>query len=237
MRLRDEFQGSDIAVALFDILGFRELINRTPLAEVRRIVQSTIAAAAKSRVSPDMLGSMVLSDTIILYADPKLPKQGAAALVTISSSNLINHFARRGIPLRGALSMGELWVDPRSNTMAGRALVKAYELEQQQDWCGALVDPDCADVYERGVSKSPMHLELVSYCAPLKSGERKALPCVNWVHRYRHFGTSVGALFGGKAEIDHSVHRKYTNTQLFVDHCISTGACYDPERGITSGCS
>jgi len=48
---------------------------------------------------------------------------------------------QKGIPLRGAMAFGELYVDKENDIFFGKALVEAYRFGEHQDWIGFLLTP------------------------------------------------------------------------------------------------
>lgn len=213
------------AVAVFDILGFSQFVRNADLSSLPEILQETYGLSRAASVSADFVRSILISDTIVLYA---LEEDDiiSPAMVVISSSNLLNVFARSGTLLRGALTFDHIFVDEEKNVLIGPALVRAYELAQLQDWAGAMVDPQCSDVFSSSMEHGPeaSRSNLVKYPAPLKTGKREEFLCIGWMHRARLTRNLLYALFfkeRGQTP-EHTVYRKYRNTLEYLDYCLKT---------------
>jgi hypothetical protein len=51
------------------------------------------------------------------------------------------------MPLRGAITYGEIYVNTEKNIFLGQALTRAYELEESQQWIGVMIDSNLKDKY------------------------------------------------------------------------------------------
>lgn len=78
------------------------------------------------------------SDTFLIYSF----KGVTEALIDIASTacKLMGTLISFGIPVRGALTRGCLYVSDDNTEIVGEGLVRAYALEQEQAWLGAIID-------------------------------------------------------------------------------------------------
>lgn len=208
-------------LALFDILGFKNHINKAKLRELPEFIDLTISNTKKSLVSDDIVSFISFSDTIVLFGINGEDLIESNFLI-ISSSNLINSLASNGILVRGALTYGDIFINQNKNTILGPALVKAYEYEKNQDWVGGIVDPDFEEMFVEGISTAPENLKnnLVAYCAPFKSGFIKEYRCIGWMHRQKLTKEKLYRLFfKDRQRIKHEVNRKFLNTLAFLEFC------------------
>ena len=103
----------------------------------------------------------LISDTIVLWTDENDEWSFKYLIKHISILFYISMYI--GIPLRGAICKGDICANNESNnnavynisdnsqtprirnlsTLFGEGLVKAYELEQKQNWSGCIIDKDC----------------------------------------------------------------------------------------------
>ena len=128
-------------------------------------------------VSTLRLGHCVFSDSIIVWS-PKLKLGGQWAYgFFLTLAQLVLFGLRAGLPIRVGVAFGEFIADTRRSVYLGRALVDAYETEQQQDWIGGAYHPSCHNA-------PPSGLALVILA-------EKTLPGGMWIAR----GVSV-AMFG-----------------------------------------
>jgi hypothetical protein len=212
-------------VAVFDILGYRQLIKETRPQDLFHIASLAQFLGGDCAVDPSIIGSFVFSDTIVLYGQ-KGHHQLEAAMLAVSCSNLLGVSARRGWSLRGALTFGHLYIDHKANAIVGPAIVKAMELESAQEWMGAIVDPDFNDLYQDAMKTAPepLHNNLVRYPAPLKTGKRVPYLCVGWMQRASVTEENLKFhFFKGRPDETHEVYRKYANTADYFRFCEKNG--------------
>jgi hypothetical protein len=207
-------------LALFDILGFKEIVSSYSIDRVSNLYNNLLIKS-DPYVTTDNVKSMLISDTIILYhSDPT--DNVAPTEIIVTSSNILNYFARNGIALRGALSFGELFINESDKIIIGKPLVRAYEFEKKQNWAGAIIDPNCESEYFNSYFyKAQIGTgNVIKYPAPLKDGMRKDYQCIEWVHRHSYSLDLLHKLFFKNAdEISHSVYVKYRNTLDFIVYC------------------
>jgi hypothetical protein len=137
--------GTVTHLGLFDILGFKA-INRQQSAAVLGEALPAIEEELRTRIvnwggpSLPRVSHLMFSDSILLYTGTTTA-EGLTAL-TMVGSGLIANFGMSGFPMRGALTKGELAVTADGRMFFGKGLVKAYALEQEQDWVGAVLDDE-----------------------------------------------------------------------------------------------
>jgi hypothetical protein len=108
-----------------------------------------------------------------------------------------------------------MYIDSVNERIVGPPMVSAYELEQQQEWMGAIVDPAHADRYQQSIQHGPVREFVVKYRAPMKSGQRSVYLCVGWTFRIGQRDQITQAF--KDAELRHDSYRKYKNTLEFYD--------------------
>ena len=183
----------------------------------------TMNLSEGSLVSDEIIGSIVFSDTIVLFGLSG-KKHLDESCVIFSASNLLNMSARLGVPVRGALTFGEMYINQNEKMVIGPALVKGYDLEQRQNWMGAIIDPDYEDRFTAALLTSPksLHNNVVPYSAPLKTGMRKKYKCIGWLHRYKPSEGMLYSLFSRKNDpekVRHDVYQKFVNTLEYLRYC------------------
>lgn len=182
-------------VAMLDILGFKNLVRSTNIANVYQQVRNLQNAANLSanvsvvgmggvtyNVTPWVLGS----DTILAWCNDN-PRDLDSFLITCG--DLVANGIQIGMPLRGAISYGECIIDPLNSIYIGEALGEAHILEGCQQWAGIGVSDSC---FRSSACKKYLETtdELVVFDVPLKRKYLRKPPfrvsrAVNWpVRRY-----------------------------------------------------
>jgi hypothetical protein len=127
--------------ALFDVLGFRELIARDHDGKELQAYLKCLEVAIPKKEGSESIEYVIFSDSIILTtADDS--EQSLLRLVQ-SSSHLFSLLLENEIAVRGAISHGMLVreVGPSGTFVAGRPIVEAYDFEGRQDWVGIVLCP------------------------------------------------------------------------------------------------
>lgn len=119
------------------------------------------------------------SDTVLLYTEGT--QEGKLADLIELSANMVAAFGFLGMGLRGAISSGRFLF--RDGIFVGEAMVRAYELEQSQNWIGGIVDPVLIAELTRDNPQELQYLIdghfLVEYDVPTKHGIRRHY-CLPW---------------------------------------------------------
>lgn len=195
-------------VALFDILGFAHKVSSKPIEDMIEELDYL-----EKRAQTDHVKSIVFSDTVLLYTEGIEPNKLRSLLdhcmTLVSDSNA------KGIMLRGAIARGEFY--HQNQTFLGKAMVRAYHLEQSQDWMGAILDPFLANDLSKSEDEDERQVwhavlddgVLVPYRAPIKDGPVGEQWCLGWPQR------------GDKQRVpsrnaDWNVLRKFANTDDFA---------------------
>jgi hypothetical protein len=227
-------------VAIFDILGFRELVRTTPLDKLAERFQRTIdqglpkliKAVAQplgvSRLIPDSetAASWCLlysfSDTIILISDDETRE--ACLKVLLYSFRVLQFLTFSKLYARGGVAFGEMFVDLDRRLFLGKALVEAFEMQSAQDWIGGAISDGLEHAFPRLFSDPPI-LDSVFplYEVPMKEGPVKKLRTINW--RW-----NVVAEAGTRSLFDPTTEwperRKVENTLAYLKFVRSTGRAY-----------
>ena len=143
--------GSELLVALFDVLGFEDRIGRLSLDEVHGQYKELLAIATSKGshaffdARPAGDGTMVpffgfisiehdyFSDTILLWS-PFSPATLKPFLHVCSSFMCETLHAE--LPVRGAIALGSAIMDKSTRTYLGQPLVEAARAEKAQQWIG-----------------------------------------------------------------------------------------------------
>lgn len=181
-------------LGLFDFLGFKDHVRRHTLGSVvqnlTKVVRPIVDIATTGALRIDseeivadpegrLAEPIVFSDTILLYSKHD-DREGFVKLVT-AARNLVGISLQAGVPVRGAVTRGELFVSADRNLYVGRGLIDAYELEQSQNWAGAILDGNVSAVSElRNYVASLRNAgDLFQYVAP-RNNASELVDCIGW---------------------------------------------------------
>lgn len=92
---------------------------------------------------PELVKSVVFSDTIILYSNADSPSDFLAiytAVVTLFGAAL-----HRRVPIRIGISKGVFYSDEQRSMYAGPALIEAYDIGEASQWLGIVLSASVAN--------------------------------------------------------------------------------------------
>ena len=151
-----EVRYSPRMVAYVDVLGFRNMVRESEqdpssIHGIWGILQATrdqvmqmnsVGHDSQHEPPPLELQSVMFSDTVVMTQSICEHSRAAALLewVSILQTTLLE----RGVFVRGAVALGEMYVD--GNLMFGPALLKAYDAESLAVWPRVVIDPSVLEV-------------------------------------------------------------------------------------------
>jgi len=140
---------------LFDVLGYSKMVEsmKDDLDDLINIYTNTLMNVDDLALSLEgkkkfLLASIetksfAFSDTIVLYQD--MPK-GPVIMQTPTINAFLGEVCyllrlafERGIPLRGAVSFGEYYVQEDKSCFLGYPVIEAHKKEKEQMWSGAIL--------------------------------------------------------------------------------------------------
>ena len=192
-------------IALIDILGFsrrleekgleqvysdyRALVDRVLVKEPLRCIGTTQVPGEDGRF-PMLFAADIrycyFSDTMLLwmpltkfYPGPFLQR----------CADLVCEALLIGIPMRGAISLGNGFMHKQSGIYVGEAIVEAARLEAAQNWIGVGFAPSAT---WGGFMAELSPTQLIEYAVPLKVGKNElASPiALDWPRRWRETQTT-----------------------------------------------
>lgn len=159
-------------IAYLDLLGVKNLIKSGLLVNVVSIYMSAIEELHDISGPKGAYGihSMWFSDTFLIYSSNDKP--GSFAWLEMTTRHFFEKLILSGVPLRGAISIGNLYTNKKKGVVVGDALVSAYEWGEAQDWIGLLLTPQVVEwMYVNGLNPN-MRLNYARLYDP------DVLPCV-----------------------------------------------------------
>ena len=172
---------SERFVAMFDILGFKNLLERVGVKPLVKSIHQLIRAAKGLVIDLELdpLSVYVYQDTICILTEGT-SRQELDDLVYYSGI-LTGVAYYQGLYLRGAITKGEVYRD--SNLIIGKAIIRAYQMEQAQEWIGTWIDDECIDAYPGLFPYPPkpgVHPIVIPWEIPMKGGKVKKNYALNW---------------------------------------------------------
>lgn len=126
----------------FDLLGTKNLIKSKSIINVFSIYAKAIEEASKTLKRMPKINSTWFSDTFLIFSSDG---EGANfAEIDYVSRWFVYFLINSSIPVRGAISFGEFYVDKSNSLYFGPALIEAYEYGEAQDWIGFLLCPSAS---------------------------------------------------------------------------------------------
>jgi len=176
-------------IAMMDILGFRDALQRYPILEIVENVARSFSAtkhfecSVSTSVKPGIRQtswtgtikhrSALFSDTIIVWTsnitDPELGRDRAIKLTFLKNiADFIFQSFVCGVPIRVGVAFGQCYIHKSANIFIGQPIVDAHLVEMAQEWVGGALHPNCspAEMFSWGRLASPV----VEYQIPVKEG-------------------------------------------------------------------
>ncbi len=184
-----------VYVAFLDILGFREVVNNNDHEVLSSIYDTKISTDIENigyffEINKGVLDDLkieilAVSDSIILWSQDDSIID--FYMLVLNVKELLQSFFNKGVPLRGAISVGPLSIRKINGqiNVFGKALTNSYNLESNQEWTGCVIDQECLDVLdndEENHLNELMNKKIITkYLVPKKQGKVDEQYVVNWV--------------------------------------------------------
>lgn len=208
-------------LAYFDLLGTKNLVASKDIYSVFAAYQMAFEKLARWKERHSCVSYSWFSDTFIIYTDDESAESFEA--IEMVCRWFIFSLITKKIPLRGALSCGELYVDENRKIFLGKALLESYEYGENQDWLGFILSPSSVERLETLSLPIEERLNYCYYEIPFKKSIDPTVKCAAFM-----LGNLV--VFGGsgknpllekieemlKSQREKGIIKKYTNTIEFI---------------------
>ena len=224
-------------VAVLDFLGFKNHVNTLPhgmvvghVPLVNSLAQSGDDFLSKAwesisgKHSKEKCRILRFSDTVLIYTNSDTPEATADLILRVHL--LFLNAMISALPVRGAISRGELFVDEAESIVVGRALTRAAELEASQQWAGVVVD-DSVIAHSAEISKVLIDGGILDEYAkiPFKNPISGKLSVLGWPNGCPLDRSSIeDRLRSSSGQNESSVEEKITNTLAYYDDYCSRNA-------------
>jgi hypothetical protein len=227
-------------VAHFDVLGIRTLIARSgstawslmrDLFEIRgESLEISVMLAVSGRVVQDRVEHLAFSDTVFFHT-PTASEEDLCA-ITMTAARFLAGAGAKGIPVRGGLACGEVYLDGHIQVFTGRAVLDAVQAGESANWLGVVATDEVASIASsvplRFFDRRPLFRP---WNIPLAKGESYPGFAMDWPYLFlkpkesfpttpEQFYKVFSKTFGPYCDLVPEVRTKYENTTLFINDCI-----------------
>lgn len=222
-------------VACFDILGFESLLNKAsrysdPNIILRVCDQAIYKARWECKTPEAKIGVLHFSDTFVFYS---LDDQGEAyTWIQSISKNFIRGCldGHPFIPLRGAITCGEFYVNEDKTVYFGNAFIEAYKAAESQDWIGLILTKEAEQRISEEWRLISAYHQFPVVDVPIKvspSGEvvLKKHPAYSFHAEKLNQGKRIGILEEEMSRVDDRYKIKYRNTITHIKLIAQMAVC------------
>jgi hypothetical protein len=142
-------------VAFFDILGFKNLVLKQSHDDVLAVLEKlkeqlnslqlgvgiSPGLFTKWKIKADQTRAVTFSDSIIVFSQSDEPAD--LMKILLDCQRILNTALFNKIPIKGAISFGEVTVDFEKSLFFGQPLISAYELHDLLQLMGVVLDCEC----------------------------------------------------------------------------------------------
>lgn len=165
-----EYYSSQIGVVTFlDVLGWKGIWRRKDNAinELEQLVSNIEkdSATFERGISTKSTKTMIVSDTIVIFTPAD--KSNISKIIELHGricQKAIPNSIKKGIPIRGAISFGDVVLSDKNNIFAGTAIDEAASWHEMSEWIGVFLTPSALFRYSFSDNNY-----LVKFKPPLKN--------------------------------------------------------------------
>lgn len=212
-----------------DPIDVIKLVEEILLSKTRNFIfQKNIDRFEKysDKTSSSKINHLQFSDTLLVWIELSDILSPAQLIETISyaTSSIISRFFCCGIPMRGAVGYGPIFIGKDPMFFCGKELYATMKLESKQDWVGAMLDKSAIDIIDlENFASEEFPPCFVRYDVPLKKScdgiDSIAIDWVTPLLADSDITLCFDVIF--KKDGD-DVARKMDNTQMFFDKIASS---------------
>ncbi len=172
-------------VCFFDIMGFKDMVMRNTHNEIYELLielskhRATLenAKGLPEQYDSDSLKTVSFSDSIVIFS--KNDSLECFEIMTNAVSWLFSKAIEQGIPMKGAIALGEMSVNISRQIFFGQPLIDAYLLEEDVGYYGIVIH-DTVEKYLNNANTKLIPNDIYIDCiTPLKSGNINHIN-LNW---------------------------------------------------------
>jgi hypothetical protein len=229
-------------ICYLDLLGFRSKISQLSI-DAKGILYNNLIDKFQSSCEENLAtmdGHIYarkqrthiawFSDTVILYSKPfdvNKPNYKMIEDLLYSTKKLFQTLLKGGFPSRGAISVGQFYVDEKLRIYVGNTLVDAYEFAENLEIASICLTCNIREYFERhNIENNLFGRYFVSYHIPMKSrnqvdrNETKVLDWIRTIHGNTVRKEKLKVYFSKNSELTDGARRKLRNTEEFYDYIV-----------------
>ncbi len=166
----EQWETHECWVAHFDILGFKSLLDQGWMEFKTVLSQSKIddILNAIENIPPlyrEHIDCLFYADTFIFYSNSDQALDYSS--IIYAAQKFIRQCIYIKLPVRGAISFGELTFGHEKKILMGKAFLESYEYSEDQNWLGLLLTPSATRKVS-GYSLNPLHHSYINQDIPLR---------------------------------------------------------------------
>lgn len=223
-------------VGFFDILGYRRIAANNQIKKAAQVVEKVLKKVRESQAASDFVGKLieqkfcrhvVFSDSIVIFSqqNDRTDKDTQRTMFTSICAGLVSSLFWEGLPVRGALALGEYYVkiQPESICLIGKPIIEAYELADQINLAGCVVTPSAESAFSANSS------HFIEYPVPIKGQQKQRMLMLNnytngWAVRKFSRRVVLQKFSKYNKPVGIEVLPKINNTLDFYEVCRKHGA-------------
>ena len=147
-----------------DVMGFKDMVARNPHNVIGEKLQNLLIFISDLINNKGSIFSSIFSDSIYFFTSDD--KQTTLKSLIEVLSKVMKYALSIGLPMKGAIAMGEVSVDLVKNLTFGQPLIDAYLIEESIVLYGIVIHNSVEDI----VRKKAFQNYVMDTKIPLKSG-------------------------------------------------------------------
>ncbi len=178
--MNDTYSSEVGVVTFLDVLGWKGIWQRkdNAISDLENLVTAIKKETLQYErgISNQPTKTMVVSDTIVIFTSTE--KANISKVIDLHGricKYAIPYSIKRGIPLRGSTSFGDVVLSSENNIFAGKAIDEAASWHEMSNWIGVFLTPSASFIY-LNINQNYW----VKYKPPLKENLTLDTYCVNW---------------------------------------------------------
>ena len=158
-------------VAFLDIMGFQNLVFRNTHKHVLALMEEIYHSLSifeneyKSRKGA-CVRPVLFSDSILLISNDN--SEDSLEEIVFNTEWVLGSAFKRGLPMKGAIALGQQTADFSRSLHFGRPLIDAYNLQNELSFYGVVLHDSVEKKHDTAAFKSAL---LRRYKTPLKNGQ------------------------------------------------------------------